>query len=91
MQGINELQTLRKEIDAIDERLLEILKRRFELTNRIGILKKEHVLPIEDKDRETRLFLNLEQKCRAINLDNQAAKNIFHTILEEVKKKHLQA
>ena len=90
MQSLNKLEKLRKEIDVVDERLLEILKKRFELTTGIGLLKKTHNLPIEDKNREARVFLNLEQRCKVLDLDSQAIKNIFNTILNEVKKKHFQ-
>lgn len=46
------LEEYRKEIDAIDKRLLNLLAQRNTLVQRIGDYKKERRLPIRDDARE---------------------------------------
>ena len=79
---------LRKKIDSLDRQLLNILKNRFEVTHRIGILKKSAELPIEDKLREEKQFSNLAKEAKKLGLESQLVQDIFRTILKEVKKKH---
>ena len=81
-----EIQDLRKKIDNIDERLLDTLKERFAVSTQIGRLKKKHGWPIEDISREEKQFLALDKKSALIGLNSQTVRNIFSTILDEVKK-----
>ena len=49
-----ELGPLRIEIDAIDEQLVELLARRFQVTARVGAVKKRLALQPIDTEREAR-------------------------------------
>ncbi|AAL81825.1 chorismate mutase [Pyrococcus furiosus DSM 3638] len=46
------LKLLRKEIDKIDNQIISLLKKRLEIAQAIGKIKKELNLPIEDRKRE---------------------------------------
>jgi monofunctional chorismate mutase len=46
------IQELRKEIDKIDDEIIDLLKRRLEIARKIGKIKKERHLPVLDKERE---------------------------------------
>lgn len=84
------LINLRKKVDSIDRQLIVILKKRFEVTHRIGVLKKEQELPIEDKFREEEQLSNLIKQSHDLGLDSKLVQNIFSLILKEAKKKHRQ-
>lgn len=48
----NQLETLRQEIDSIDEQIFKLLKRRIMVAKQIGTYKKEHGLSVLDSSRE---------------------------------------
>lgn len=50
------MQDLRKEIDEVDKKILELITRRFEIVREIALYKKKHHLPIEDKEREEEVY-----------------------------------
>jgi len=77
-QKISELQ---KEIDKIDETLINCLDKRADLVIAIGKIKKENNLPIFNKDREKEIFRKIE---RAKN--NRNILRIFKKIIEESRK-----
>lgn len=47
-----ELNELRKQIDKIDEQMAKLFEERMNLVKQVGQYKKEHNLPILDKERE---------------------------------------
>jgi monofunctional chorismate mutase len=72
------MEEYRKEINSIDEELVKLLERRFNVVLKIGEYKKENNLPIYDEKREKMVIEN----CISI-LEN---KNYSHNI-EDVYKK----
>jgi len=55
-----ELKILRKQIDKLDEQILEVLAERFEVVKKIGLVKKRQDLPVFDFTREKHLFKRIE-------------------------------
>lgn len=49
---MEELEKLRREISAVDAKLIPLLKERMEISGRIGAYKREHDLPVLDEKRE---------------------------------------
>ena len=82
---MEELKRLRDQIEELDEEIVKLLEKRFNLSLEFGKLKKENNLPILDKDREKELSLINLSKLE--NKDfSESYLNIFKTILEESKK-----
>ena len=48
----NQLETLRQEIDSVDEQIFKLFKRRIMVAKQIGTYKKEHGLSVLDSSRE---------------------------------------
>lgn len=48
----NQLETLRQEIDSIDEQIFKLFNRRIMVAKQIGTYKKEHRLSVLDSSRE---------------------------------------
>ena len=55
------IELLRKEIDAVDDQLVALLKARFDLSRAIGEEKKKLIRPVYDAAREAALLLRLEE------------------------------
>lgn len=55
------IELLRKEIDAVDDELVALLKARFDLSRAIGEEKKKLNRPVYDAEREEALLLRLEE------------------------------
>ncbi len=83
----NELNKLRKEIDLVDESLLKILEKRFEIIDMVAILKGKQNLPIENNQRELEIIKTLEEKNT--KLDPNLIKNIFKIIFKYSKNNQL--
>jgi chorismate mutase len=74
---------LRKEIDGLDNELCEILEKRFEISGRLGLLKKEKGIPIEDPEREKEIVLDKKGKY---DLPEGFIEEFFQFILKESKR-----
>ena len=79
------LETLREEINRIDENIVGLLSRRMEVAKKIAALKKEKGIPVEDRGRERTLFLKLEKEARRNNLDEKFVSEIFGAIISHSK------
>ena len=55
---MDELQQLRQDIDGIDRELVELFRRRMDVTRRVGEYKRERGLPVLDQARERQVLQN---------------------------------
>ena len=60
------LEAFRKEIDTIDDNILELLERRMEIVKHIGKLKAQSNTPIYRPEREQKLSNDYLQKTPII-------------------------
>jgi len=76
------LKELRDGIDEVDHRILELLKKRFELVLKVGELKRQHQAGVYDAERERRV---LDALARAAEppLSPETARRIFERIIDE--------
>ncbi len=83
-----ELKKLRQQIDKTDRKLLEILRERFALTEKVGQYKKEHQLKAEDKDREKQVFIQRKLWAEELGIDVSLARKLFQLIIKKVCQDH---
>lgn len=84
------LEELRKEIDAIDQQILEILVKRIDIVKQIGELKNIQNLPIIDEERREKLLESISQRAKVFNLSEEFVKKLFKEIHDhavELQKK----
>ncbi|NCB04466.1 MAG: hypothetical protein EOM69_02965 [Clostridia bacterium] len=62
---MTELLALREQLDAIDAQLGALLARRFAVTDRIGVLKRETNAPVRDEAREQAVLARAAQAAGA--------------------------
>ena len=79
------LETLREEINRIDEEIIGLLSRRMEVAKKIAALKKDKGIPVEDRDREKTLFLKLEKEARLNNINEKFVSEVFGVIISHSK------
>ena len=74
------LDSLRRRIDRIDEKLLRLLEQRAETALKIGRIKKQHGLPVYDGKREQEVLRRLTRRNGG-PLPAGSVKAIFREIL----------
>jgi chorismate mutase len=84
----SELLEARKLIDQIDEEVVRLLARRFELTHRVGQLKASNRLEAIDPERDARKLEAIRAQCLAQNLNPQLVGDLFAQIMAEVVRNH---
>ena len=81
-----QLEQLRRQIDRLDDELLQLLHHRMKISEQIGFYKKEHEITILQTERWNQI---LERVCRnglATGLSEEFIKNYFDAIhLESIK------
>lgn len=85
----NTLETLRKQIDDIDDDLLQLVHKRISVMKDVGKAKKELLLLIRDEQREKEKLADIEQKAKALDIPNVLVSNIwklFFEVSEDVEK-----
>ena len=55
---MDDLQSLRRDIDAIDRQMVELFRRRMDVTARVGAYKRERGIPVLDQERERQVLQN---------------------------------
>lgn len=85
---MKELALLRQEIDGIDDQIVELISKRFEITRDIGRLKAKNSTPAIDKDRESRMISRLVEIALSLSLNPDLVASIFRSILAEVVIEH---
>jgi chorismate mutase len=73
----------RKEIDKIDNELMELLKKRLESARKIGIYKKKHKIKIVNKEREKEV---LKDRIKKSKLSKDFTKKLFSIIIKESRE-----
>jgi chorismate mutase len=76
------LKSLRSQIDDVDDKFLEILARRVEISIAIARLKRVHDLPILDTTRESQMIAERVSAGTPLNLPDDWISELFKIILE---------
>lgn len=79
----DQLDSLRSEIDALDEKLLTILSERREKSRTAAELKYAAHTPLRDQFREEKLLSTRVQQGKEKKLDGHLVTRVFHEILDD--------
>jgi len=83
-----ELLSAREKIDAIDERLLDLLAERFQLTHQVGLLKANQQLSALDATREAEKLARLADLSSDRDLNPELVQELFRRIMQQVVQNH---
>lgn len=81
------LDQLRTEIDSIDNELLTLFTKRFDVVEQVGRLKKEQKLSVRNEKREKEILTHLSQKATQLSLSDTFVQSIWKAIFAESYKK----
>jgi chorismate mutase len=85
---MDELLSVRGNIDNIDAALVFLLAERFKVTQRVGHLKARHQLPAADPGREAAQIARLHRLAEEAQLDPAFAEKFLDFIIREVIRHH---
>jgi chorismate mutase len=83
MNTKNKIDELRRKIDDYDDKILNLLVKRFEISHKIGSIKQNSNSEIQDFDREKDIINRLVNKFSMIN--HEHIKSIFNQIFNVSK------
>ena len=83
-----ELLAVRDKIDETDERLLDLLAERFELTHQVGLLKAKQNLTSFDGTREAEKLARLIELSEQRHLNTKLVLALFRQIMQQVVRNH---
>ncbi len=83
------LEELRKQIDDVDARIMELIGERVRIAEEIGIGKREKGRLIEDREREKRVLENVKRVAqeKGIDINREDLKSIYERIISACKNK----
>lgn len=82
-QTTENLSELRRQIDGIDEQLLELLAKRMRVSREIGVYKKEHNMPILQSPRYSELLEKRSYMGSQMDLNPEFIKEMLKEVHEE--------
>jgi len=84
------LLTWRSQLDKIDEQVIALLAKRFEITHQVGVYKAKHGLSARDIARENAMVQRIHNIAQQAGLDVSVAENYLKTIWTHSLAKHQQ-
>ena len=82
-QSTENLDALRRQIDDMDNSLLELLARRMRVSVEIGLYKKEHNVPVLQEKRYDEIIKKRVEQAEKIGMDPKFMKAVLVAIHEE--------
>jgi chorismate mutase len=76
----DDLEELRRQIDALDETLLRLLAERMKVARQIGSYKKAHDLSVADPARMEAVLAVQQAKAQAADLPEEYIKQLYEII-----------
>ena len=83
-----ELESLRCQIDAVDERILELVGERVRLVLRVGELKRQSGAAVYDPDRERDVLERLTRRV-VPPVDRETVQRVFERLIDESRRLEL--
>lgn len=80
------LDDLREEIRKITVDMLRLAGKRLSLAKRIGEIKRQKSLPMEDLKAEKELKHLVLEKCRAYGVDDRFGLKLLNLLIDEAKR-----
>jgi chorismate mutase len=80
-----QLATCRKQIDSIDQRLVELIQERARVVQQVGAIKQEAHIPVTDTSREQVVIQKAEDLGKGGPLPAEAVGRIYQKLVEEMR------
>jgi len=77
------IDLLRSEIDRLDDRLMEVLAQRMDVSKRIGFYKQQNNMPVLQSQRYGEIVEKLKEKADSLGLSREFASSLMEIIHNE--------
>ncbi len=77
-----DLRALRDAIEALDRRLLELLRERMSLVESVAAAKLEHASPLRDRPREEHVLQRVRHAAVELGIDAHEVERLYRLIME---------
>lgn len=84
---MNNIKKIRSKIEKGDKRIIELIKKRFELTGKIAHLKLKEGIKVFDAVREKELHQIYQKIAKKIGISETLVQSIFKAIFSESRKR----
>ena len=89
-QTTESLTALRRQIDELDNSLLELLARRMRVSREIGTYQKEHNMPVLQAQRYDEILQNRISQAQQLDMDAEFMKTVLVAIHEESVRQQME-
>lgn len=79
---MEKITALRQKIDEIDEKILLLLKKRIEISKKIGEIKRKQGIPVKDPGREGEKYKQVLERALKLGLNPEDVINIYQKIID---------
>lgn len=86
---MNEINRLRKNVDEVDEKILELLDQRMRIVKELYKIKEKEGIPIIDKKREEKVEKIWLKKAEKLGINNESIFKILNEILNMSREAQL--
>jgi chorismate mutase-like protein len=80
------MKQIRNKIDAIDKKLIALLAKRKDLVVKLGEIKKQKNIPVQDDKREAEMLLERAKLAKKHGLNPLLIKRLYAEIINESKR-----
>lgn len=85
------LEVLREEVEATDDRILALVRKRMDLARAIGAAKDAAGLPVHDPVREARVVRRVATQARAWAMPGEEVRSLFWSIIALCRSEQVTA
>jgi chorismate mutase len=78
---LEDIQTLRKRVDEVDDQIIKALSERVKVCRAIGEAKKKQGLPVRDQSRENEVYVRVKEKAARFQLDSAQIEMLYREIV----------
>jgi chorismate mutase len=78
---LENIQTLRKQVDEIDDQIIKALSERVKVCRAIGEAKKKQGLPVRDQNRENEVYVRVKEKAAKFQLEPEQIEALYREIV----------
>ena len=84
------IDTMRRQIDDIDDQILEMIGRRMQVCRDIGEYKKEHDMTVVHEMRYSEIIDRWESRCEQLGIDREFVNRMFGLIHQESIRQQIE-
>lgn len=89
VQSTEDLSVLRRQIDEIDNGILELLSKRMRVSREIGLYKLEHDMPVLQTVRYDEILRNRAEQGEKMDMSGEFVKKVLEAVHEESVRQQL--